>query len=59
MTSAEKTIELLEKAHRLLATLEIPMSEYRPISTDILSAIKKLKPNNQPIKIDNNEHPIL
>ena len=48
MTPREKVIQHLEQAHRLLATLEIPMSEYRPISKDILNAILKLNPD--PVK---------
>lgn len=59
MTTTDKIIELLEKAHRLLATLEIPMTEYRPISKNILKALQQLKTNNSPIKIDNNEDSIL
>lgn len=59
MTTIDKVIEHLEKAHRLLATSEISMKEYRPISTNILKALQQLKSNNQSIKIDNNEDPIL
>lgn len=43
MTTEKRIIDHLEKAHRLLAVLDIPMREYRPASGSILTAINQIK----------------